>query len=263
MTEQNDMDAELDRIVEAIEDSRYDQLTMYDGLAPVYDFLFADAYDYGIHAEYVRRAAPDDGPFEYLCAACGTGGLPAVVRTEVPDAETTGVDVSEAMLSVAREKVGPAADVSFRCVDVFDVEGTFDVVSAFNLLPHFDPEELSAFFEHVESLLAPGGGLVLDYKSPAENPDGAHDTWRRESERYAVTSRFITLHETTESFYAVSYEFEDTGTGESHTVGELMEIHFQTPAEVERALRAAGFDRVDVHRDLGNQSGIVEAHTRG
>jgi len=83
--------------------------------------------------EKVAEAVAGPGSRRYLDFACGTGRILQVGAAWIPDA--TGIDVSEEMLNVARQKVPRAriirADVLRE--SVLDV-GTFDVVTLFRFL---------------------------------------------------------------------------------------------------------------------------------
>lgn len=253
------IDETLRRIIAEIESGRGEELTMYESLAPVYDYLFASVYDYETNNEYVQSVAPDTDSFDYLCAGCGSGRLLEEFAEAAPDANATGIDLHGEMLAIARDRLQDTEGVMLERGNALTYEGEFDVVSAFNLIPHFDDETLIDFFEHTASLLRSGGGLVFDYKDPRNNPDGMFSTYEVESDEFITAARFITLHEPTQSHYAVSYEFQEKAEGESHSTGELIEMYFQTPAELERGLRQAGFSCIEVHRGVGNQSGIVTA----
>lgn len=259
MDSQDAIDEILREIVADIEASRSKELTMYKSLAPVYDYLFSSVYDYDINNEYVQMMAPDTDSFDYLCAGCGPGRLLQKFAEVAPSANATGVDMREEMISVAHDRLQDTDEVTLERSNVLTYDGEFDVLSAFNLIPHFDNETLTRFFEHAASLLRPDGGLVFDYKDPRNNPDGMFSTYEAESNEFVTTVRFITLHEPAESYYAVSYEFIDQATGEGYSTGELIEMHFQKPAELMTDLQEAGFDSVEIHRGVGNQSGIVTA----
>ena len=86
----------------------------YQGLAPIYDYVMAHV-NYGEWAAYIHalcaRFAPDTNRVVDL--ACGTGNVSFALHRL--GYEVTGVDRSEAMLQVAREKAAaPASNSSSR-----------------------------------------------------------------------------------------------------------------------------------------------------
>jgi SAM-dependent methyltransferase len=84
----------------------------------------------------IRAYAPS--PFDYLDFACGTGRVLAHVA---PRARSTrGIDISEAMVARARERV-PSARIEARNItDGGDVEATYDVITSFRFLLNAEPE---------------------------------------------------------------------------------------------------------------------------
>jgi SAM-dependent methyltransferase len=207
----------------------------------------------------VTRALPDDGPVDVLDVGCGTGRLLDALARRRPDATLTGVDLHPRMVDIARERLRGTDRATVVQGDALDLDGSYDAVAAFNLLPHFDDDELRSFFETAASLLPPDGALALDYKDPRDEVDGAYDRWATETEAYEILTRFLTVYDEGQSYYAVSYQFVEEATGETHSTSELMEIHFQTPELLESRLDAAGFGRVEVCPGVGDQSGIVVA----
>jgi len=234
------------------------KVTTYNQLAPVYDFLFGERYEYDLQAEYVRKNHHDSSSLRVVEAGCGTGRLLKALAATHPDAQICGVDIHKRMVELARSRTVEYGNVDVVRADVLNFDGAFDVVAAFNLLPHFGREDLEQFFATAGSLLSGEGTLVFDYKDPENNPDGVYDLWEDETDDFLVRSRFLTVYDG-QSYYAVSYEFEDRETGDRVTTGELMRIHFQRPSELKTMLRAAGFQSVKITEGVGDQSGIVEA----
>jgi ubiquinone/menaquinone biosynthesis C-methylase UbiE len=126
--------------------------------------------------EYIRAAAPQPGA-RVLDLACGTGLVAFRAEAQVgPTGYVVGVDISEGMLEVAREKAQRTGSrISFYQHDISDLTGL-------NLNPHpggesdgtgqFDlitcaaalvllPDPLGAI-RHWASLLREGGRLVTD-----------------------------------------------------------------------------------------------------
>lgn len=253
------IDEVIRSVTEDVEAGASANVTTYGRLAPVYDFLFGGHYDYELQRDYIARNAPDSSPFRLLEAGCGTGRLLESVASAYPEADVCGVDLHEQMVELARDRVAGHGNAAAIRADVLDIDGEYDVVAGFNLLPHFDEETVAEFFRLAESVLVDDGTLVFDYKDPRNNPDGLYDVWEDATEEFRVTARFLTVYDNSETYYAVAYEFERRSMEDSYTTGELMDIHFQRPAELEAKLREAGFRTVEVSEGVGDQSGVIEA----
>jgi SAM-dependent methyltransferase len=128
---------------------------------------------------YVEEAARSGGPVLEL--GVGTG------RIAVPMATTgvrvVGVDLSEGMLAVARERAEAAGvEADLRYGDMRDppVEGTFPlVVIPFRSLLHMETDgDRRAVLRVVARVLAPGGRFVFDVFAPgADDIADTHGRW--------------------------------------------------------------------------------------
>lgn len=136
----------------------------YQGLAPIYDYVMAHV-DYGAWAAYIHALFARFAPNAIRVAdlACGTGNVSfALYRLGY---EVTGVDRSEAMLQVAREKAA-GTDVEFIEQDLRQLAGLgpFDAVTclydSFNYL--LSPADLDAALRGADAIVQPGGLLVFD-----------------------------------------------------------------------------------------------------
>jgi SAM-dependent methyltransferase len=131
----------------------------YDVFAPFYDAVQGDRAD---HAAYIRSLIEKHHPEArtLLELACGTG---SVMKQLASSYDVTGVDRSEAMLAVAREKLPDARLVEGDMTTV-DLGETFDVVlCAFDSINHllrFD--EWEAVFDRAFAHLNEGGIFLFD-----------------------------------------------------------------------------------------------------
>jgi ubiquinone/menaquinone biosynthesis C-methylase UbiE len=107
-------------------------------MAAVETFAFADVLDVG----------------------CGTGAtLEAVVRVH-PRARAWGVDLSDAMLGVARERLGGLAHLETADAERLPFrDGCMDLVTCVDSLHHY-PDPARALSE-MHRVTRPGGGLVI------------------------------------------------------------------------------------------------------
>jgi SAM-dependent methyltransferase len=135
----------------------------YEATAPVYDRLTAH-HDYelwigNLLPELRSHGLPERG--RMLDVACGTGKsfLPMLERGW----EVSGVDVSAAMLDVARRKA-PAVELAVADMRELGTLGSFDLVwcldDALNYL--LEERELQAAFEGFRRNLADGGLVLFD-----------------------------------------------------------------------------------------------------
>jgi len=135
----------------------------YDALAPAYDILTAD-YDYDAWLSAIERVAIAHGLAgrRVLDVACGTGKsfLPLLERGY----EVTACDISEAMLRVARAKVGARASLLRLDMRTLPALGRFDLVTCLDDSLNYLPDEpaLAQALAGMGANLAPGGVLVFD-----------------------------------------------------------------------------------------------------
>ncbi len=166
------------------------------------------------------RAEPAPGEHA-LDVGCGCGGTTLdLARRVAPSGAVTGLDVSEPMLAVARERAGNAA--APVCIVGGDAEvcdlpaATFDLVySRFGVMFFTNP---AAAFVNIGGALKPGGRLAfVSWRPAAENP------W--------VTVPF-------EAARPLLPSFEPPGPNEPG------QFAFADGARVERILAAAGFTEI-------------------
>ena len=139
---------------------------MFGTIAPRYD-LVTRIFSYGMDRRWkrlgVQRAALPENAV-VLDLASGTGDFSQLVSRRLPDARTIGVDLTEGMLHVARER-GLANGVCANAGSLPFANGTFDCVFVGYGLRNFP--ELSAAVREIERVTRPGGFLVtLDFFLP-------------------------------------------------------------------------------------------------
>lgn len=110
-----------------------------------------------------------------LVAGCGTGAELQEAHAQRPDWRLTGLDPSEAMLSLARERLGPGIAIDWCCCRVEEVAATqrsFDGALAVLVLQSLpDDGAKLGFLAALAQLLRPGGQLVLvDLMQPERSP---------------------------------------------------------------------------------------------
>ena len=106
-----------------------------------------------------------------LDVACGTGVLiPDYLERGVES--VTGVDISQEMIRIAREKF-PQKNVELICADVESANlDEYDVIMVYNAFPHFpEPEEL---IKSLVGHLAIGGTLTIAHGMSRAQIDNHH-----------------------------------------------------------------------------------------
>jgi len=143
----------------------------YTGLdAELYDIDYSD-YDTGDKEFYVVEAVKCGKPMLEL--ACGTGRI--TIPTAVAGVEVIGIDISEDMLAIARQKVSEldpdvAARITLLQGDMrdFQLDRKFDLITipfrAFICLTSADDQK--AALRNVHRHLNPGGKLILNFFDP-------------------------------------------------------------------------------------------------
>lgn len=135
------------------------------------DNFSAIAARYDAYAEPQRRAAEDllaftgpVSPWAILEPGCGTGLYTRLLLAAFPRAEILGVDISAAMLEVARRKIAdPRATFRIADAETFD-DGRYDLISANAAFQWFT--DLPGSLARLAGLLAPGGTLSFSFFGP-------------------------------------------------------------------------------------------------
>ena len=228
--------------------------TSYDGTARDYYDATGREYDYITRAQDYRKWVPMyaglikehsqvDG--RLLDLGCGTGK--SAIGFRELGFDVTGVDISEEMLRVAREKT-ESTEVSFVAADMraLPALGSFAVVTAmgepFSNLA--DISELQSTFASVANVLEPGGLVVFDMPTR-----GFHDRYVARNIVDAEERRMVVWHNrylpddrnavetTVEDFIKVDDE------NWRRTSRRLVHRYF-SPGEVSGQLELAGFETV-------------------
>ncbi len=207
--------------------------------------------------EMLERSGIGDGLVVDL--GCGTG----LLARELIDAGygVFGVDISEAMIEIARRR---APEAEFRVGSLFEVEiPRCEAVTAISEVLNylFDPENeergLERVFRHVHEALAPGGAFVFDVLGPGQVRPGTRAKGFSVGEDWAVLSEREEDHE--------------RGTMERRIVGfrkvgehyrrtdEVHRVRLYDPLELAAELERSGF-RVRTMRSYGDLP-LSEGHT--
>ena len=141
---------------------------LFDNIAPEYDKLnhiLSLNIDKGWRKKAVREIADTDKPIKVLDVACGTADFTIEIAQKVaPGSEVMGVDISEGMMSIGREKIkeaGVSAELSAADCEALPYQnGTFDRISVGFGVRNF--EHLEIGLAEMLRVLTPGGKRRTD-----------------------------------------------------------------------------------------------------
>ncbi len=138
------------------------QVEAYSRLAGLYDEIVIDpCHDRWASFLDELWSADPEGVRSVLDLCCGTGLLADELIAR--GYRVVGVDASDAMLAVARERLGPDAALCRMTLPDLAVKGVFDaVVCTFDGLNYLAPDELRVTIAEVAHRLRPAGWLVFD-----------------------------------------------------------------------------------------------------
>lgn len=140
---------------------------LFDNIAPDYDKLnhiLSLNIDKGWRKKAVRELADTNTPLRVLDVACGTGDFTIEIARKVAQgSKVTGIDISEGMLAIGREKVAKvgidAELLTGDCEALAYKEGTFDRISVGFGVRNFEHLELG--LSEMFRVLVPGGKLII------------------------------------------------------------------------------------------------------
>lgn len=132
----------------------------YDRLAAIYDRRWQDYINHSL-AFFIDFAdiAPET---KVLDLACGTGELAQLILNKNPQQQITGVDISEAMLAIAKQKLLAYTNVNLHHAAATELpcsDRSFDLVICANAWHYFsDPK---AVLLEIRRVLKPEGKVII------------------------------------------------------------------------------------------------------
>ncbi|MDE7152862.1 MAG: bifunctional demethylmenaquinone methyltransferase/2-methoxy-6-polyprenyl-1,4-benzoquinol methylase UbiE [Muribaculaceae bacterium] len=149
---------------------------MFDSIAPAYDFMNR-AMTFGIDkwwrslaVKMIRKHAPK----QILDVATGTADLAIKLATELKPEHVTGIDLSEGMIELGRQKVASRGLtdritlVTGDCLSLPFADNSFDCVTVAYGVRNF--EHLSQGYREMHRVLKPGGMICVIELSTPQSP---------------------------------------------------------------------------------------------
>lgn len=225
----------------------------YSRFAQVYDRLMSDV-DYRKRTSYLLKLFEkhDRRPALLLDVACGTGGFSNEFAAR--GIEVIGVDMSEEMLSVARQNSAEkGTDVLFlrQKAEELDLYGTVDgAICCLDSLNHItDYKKLCAAIERVTLFLETGKLFIFDVNTVFKHKYIlADNTFIIEQNCVYCIWRNETDPKTLVTDIALDFFIED-GEYYRRSSEELSERAY-TPEELQSAIEAAGLETVAIYADM-------------
>ncbi len=148
---------------------------LFDNIAPDYDKLnhiLSLNIDKSWRRKAVREIVDKEGPLKVLDVACGTGDFTIEIARKISEGSVTGIDLSEGMMSVGREKAAAAGIEAVLeygdCEALRYEDNTFDRVAVAFGVRNF--EHLDLGLKEMWRVLDKDGKLVILELSVPSNP---------------------------------------------------------------------------------------------
>ena len=131
--------------------------TSLDLYAKVEDLLGVKEVASKLYAHYFLFFTTSDFT-NLLDVGCGSGDFLIQMKNSLDIPEVKGIDLSPLMIEKSREKA-----LDTECVDLCELEGSYDVITAvFDMLNYLDTEALKRFLLCVREHLHEGGMFLCD-----------------------------------------------------------------------------------------------------
>ena len=210
----------------------------YSRLAEVYDEIVIDpCHDRWASFLHEHWSADPVGVRSVLDLGCGTGLLAGELIAR--GYRVVGVDASDEMLALARERLGPGVALSQMTLPDLAVEGVFDAaVCTFDGLNYLTPQELRLTMAAVALRLRPAGWLIFDLHTDRmmsftiSNPVVAGETAEHELVIGSTVDPVARTCDTT---------IEITRARDGDPFTEHHRQYFHADADVRASLQDAGF----------------------
>jgi SAM-dependent methyltransferase len=238
---------------------------MYDGMSEDYDYFVnwqgRLAFEMPCIEAQLQTIPASREPLRVLDAACGTGMHTIELRRR--GYQAAGADLSRGMIAKAVKNASQAGvQVRFEVAGFGELAGKFSEQDALlclgNSLPHLlTPQALSEALRDFAACLRPGGllliqnrnfDLVMEKRERWMNPES-----QRAGEAEYVFLRFYDFDpDGLISFHIITLQRSSGGTWQQKIASTR--LYPQRRAELEEALRLAGFGHVHAYGSLGGEA---------
>lgn len=171
-----------------------------------------EAFSRFIRKEHVRL----------LDVACGPGNFSSFLLDRKPGLDITGIDLSPAMIELARKKIPGAKFSVMDCRDVSTLGENYDLILIAFCVPYLSREEIVKLIEDTAEMLNPRGLLYLstmegDYgKSGIQTSADGDRTYT-----YFYEQHFLNELLVTNGFGVIHFEKKPFSKGDGSTVTDL------------------------------------------
>ncbi|QYA24492.1 methyltransferase domain-containing protein [Gramella sp. MT6] len=133
---------------------------IFDKYAKEYQGKYVNVDIYSGTLDLLLELMEKDGS-RVLDVGCGPGNISRYLLNKAPLLNILGIDISENMISLARENNPEAQFRIIDCRELRMLESKFDTVVSGFLAPYLDPDALSDFIKDAYEVLDPGGVIYL------------------------------------------------------------------------------------------------------
>lgn len=134
--------------------------------ADKYDDLWVQKYSLRPTRKYILQAMSEINSKEnirILDLGCGPGQLISELYEKFSNVDITGIDFSEKMLEVSKERNPQAAHIKLDVAELYKLKGNFDVVICTHSLPYY--KEPNNVMKELNRLLKDNGKIFLGFAS--------------------------------------------------------------------------------------------------
>jgi len=210
--------------------------THYTRMARYYDTLYSKIVDYPSQVDYLEKILAKHRrkrPESILDVACGTGNYTFLFAKR--GYRTTGIDISDEMLQIAREKAGRKKNPQFFKMNMrkLILQAKYDVAvvlfGGFGYL--LEQGEVSGFFASVAKQLNTDGLLIFEFWQnsailPGATRPSGQKTWDRVEDGNGSIIRLNTSkYDAHTNILTVTFDFYVLDTRTKRLVDSFSETH--------------------------------------